>query len=281
MFVTEKPQLEHIGIKPIPIRNRDDGTLETTPSYLHDTLKEYLVNENGEFGNLTTLCFENSHNFCGGQVLKNSDYLDFKKAKTEVLDSLGYKGKQEIHYHLDGSRILNTSVALRTTPSELVKDFYTINICLSKGLGCPMGSVILLNSAQEQDYKKLRNMRKLFVGALRQVGFVAAPAIVALNDYHERFIEDHENAKTFETLVTKNTTKLFTKSSAVTNIVNLYVHEEKRFLLPKVIKECREKHNVLLGRYPSYIRAVFHHQVSRKQAKRAALAIVEIAEKVL
>jgi threonine aldolase len=282
LFLHEKLQLDHHGLKNINLENLPDGKINTDENYLSEVLKDNLINkESGKFEDVRFACLENSHNSSGGHVLTPEDCSHFRKSIKNSLNTIKYTNEVDLKFHLDGSRILNSSVALNIPPKELVKGFFTINVCLSKGLGCPMGSMILLNTTTEKDYAKLRLIRRTFVGSLRQVGFVAAPALVALKDYKERFINDHLNAKIFENTIQNNTEKIFIKKPSSTNIVNLYFHPSKVHIVPRIISECKERGNVLLGGYPGYIRAVFHHQVTAHQAKKAAYTISEIANELL
>ncbi|MEO1655012.1 MAG: beta-eliminating lyase-related protein, partial [Bacteroidota bacterium] len=100
--------------------------------------------------------------------------------------------KNSLSLHLDGARIFNALVARQQSPAELGQYFDSISVCLSKGLGCPVGSVLLGSKALIQ--KALR-IRKVFGGGMRQAGYLAAAGIYAL-DYHiERLAEDHKRAK--------------------------------------------------------------------------------------
>ena len=95
-------------------------------------------------------------------------------------------------FHLDGARLFNALVAKEESPKQYGELFDTISICLSKGLGAPIGSVLLGTKAHIQ--KALR-IRKRFGGAMRQVGYLAAAGIYALDNHVERLKEDHKKAK--------------------------------------------------------------------------------------
>ncbi|PTB93731.1 threonine aldolase [Marivirga lumbricoides] len=94
--------------------------------------------------------------------------------------------------HLDGARLFNALVASKDNVKKYGEHFNTISICLSKGLGCPVGSVLLGNV---EDIKKARRIRKVLGGGMRQAGFLAAAGIYALDNHIERLSEDHERAK--------------------------------------------------------------------------------------
>ena len=94
--------------------------------------------------------------------------------------------------HLDGARIFNASVALEVPPAELVKDVDDVSFCLSKGLSCPVGSVIV----GTQDFiDQARKWRKMIGGGMRQAGVIAAAGLVAMDTMIDRLADDHVNAK--------------------------------------------------------------------------------------
>jgi threonine aldolase len=123
--------------------------------------------------------------------------------------------------HLDGARLLNASVASGLSPAEICSHFDTVSICFSKGLGCPMGSVLVGNQA---DIAKARRIRKLFGGALRQAGMMAASALYALEHNVRRLKDDHDNAK----LLARGIADIpgLSVESPVTNLVYLSVNPE-------------------------------------------------------
>ncbi len=131
---------------------------------------------------LTTLvCIENTTNKGGGACW---DFEELRKIK-EVCVSHG------LAYHLDGARIWNALVAKNESPEQYGKLFDTISICFSKGLGCPVGSV-LVGSKVMMD-KALR-VRKILGGGMRQAGYLAAAAVYALDHNIQRLAEDHQKA---------------------------------------------------------------------------------------
>lgn len=100
--------------------------------------------------------------------------------------------KNNLNFHLDGARLFNALVAKNETPKQYGELFDTISVCLSKGLGAPIGSVLLGAKAH---IKKALRIRKLFGGAMRQVGYLAAAGIYALDNHIERLALDHKKAK--------------------------------------------------------------------------------------
>jgi threonine aldolase len=132
---------------------------------------------------LTSLvCVENTTNKGGGACY---DFEEFKKIR-QVCDVHNLK------FHLDGARIWNALVTTNDNPKEYGKVFDTISVCLSKGLGAPIGSVLL--SDKKTIHRALR-IRKILGGGMRQVGYMAAAGIYALENNIDRLAEDHRRAK--------------------------------------------------------------------------------------
>lgn len=128
------------------------------------------------------LCLENTHNRGGGSVWRPKQVEDMASAARE----LGLK------VHIDGARIFNAAVALDVDVKEYMKHADSISFCLSKGLSCPVGSLIV---GRRDFIKKAEKNRKMVGGGMRQAGIIAAPGIVALEHMIVRLKEDHENAK--------------------------------------------------------------------------------------
>lgn len=128
------------------------------------------------------VCIENTTNKGGGACW---DFEELKKIQKTSKEN-------NLTFHLDGARLFNALVAKNETPQQYGQLFDTISICLSKGLGAPIGSILL--GTKEHIAKALR-IRKLFGGAMRQVGFLAAAAIYALDNHVDRLKEDHIRAK--------------------------------------------------------------------------------------
>ena len=132
--------------------------------------------------NTTLVCLENTTNKGGGACY---DFDEFKKVR-KVCNDYG------LGLHLDGARLMNAIVAKNEDPKEYGKIFDSISICLSKGLGTPMGTVLLGNN---ELMKRAIRIRKVLGGAMRQVGFMAAAGLYALDHQVERLSIDHVKAK--------------------------------------------------------------------------------------
>ncbi|HXN21241.1 MAG TPA: GntG family PLP-dependent aldolase [Candidatus Dormibacteraeota bacterium] len=128
------------------------------------------------------VCLENTHNMAGGTVYP-TDIAE------EVCDQAHQAG---LRVHLDGARIFNAAVALKQSVAQITKKFDSVMFCLSKGLGAPVGSMIL---GSQEFIEKGRIYRKLFGGGMRQAGVIAAAGLIALEKSPAQLTQDHENAR--------------------------------------------------------------------------------------
>ncbi len=161
---------------------------------------------------LTSLvCLENTTNKGGGACY---DFGEFKKIKT-VCD------KHNLGLHLDGARLFNALVATKQKPEDYGKVFDTISICLSKGLGTPLGSVLL---GKKEIMKKAMRVRKVLGGGMRQIGFIAAAGLYALENNVERLADDHKKTSEIASVLAKQS-YIKKVEPAETNIVIFYLSE--------------------------------------------------------
>ena len=128
------------------------------------------------------IAFENTHNFCGGVIVPQSNIL-------AVADIARHHG---VAMHLDGARLMNAVVATGRDARELAAPFDTVSLCLSKGLGAPVGSVLAMPASL---LPQARRFRKLFGGGMRQVGVLAAAGLHALTHHVARLADDHMRAQ--------------------------------------------------------------------------------------
>ncbi len=128
------------------------------------------------------VCVENTQNMCGGAPLTQNDMQAISAVARE----------HDLPVHVDGARIFNAAVALEAPVAELAREADSLTFCLSKGLSCPVGSVIV---GSDDLIQEARHWRKMVGGGMRQVGVLAAAGIVALDSMVERLAEDHANAR--------------------------------------------------------------------------------------
>lgn len=162
---------------------------------------------------LTSLvCLENTTNKGGGACY---DYAEIEKIRLVC-------EKHNLGLHLDGARIWNALVAKNETPKDFGKLFDTISVCLSKGLGTPMGSVLI---GKKEIMTKAIRVRKVLGGGMRQVGFMAAAGIYALDNNIERLAEDHKRAAEIAETLSKQW-YIMKVEPTETNIVIFYLANE-------------------------------------------------------
>jgi threonine aldolase len=164
------------GIHPHVLPNRDDGTLD--PSAVEAAIRDA---SDVHFPRTRVICLENTHNRCGGVALS-----------VEYCDAVGALAKRHgLAVHLDGARLFNAALARGVEPARFARSADSVMICLSKGLGAPVGSVLCGDRAFIDE---ARRMRKAVGGGMRQVGVLAAAGLYALEHHVDRLAEDHANA---------------------------------------------------------------------------------------
>ncbi len=145
-------------------------------------VKDGLRPPNIHFPRTTIVCLENTHNSAGGTITTPQQM----KEVSEVAREHG------LRVHVDGARIFNASVALNIEASTLAREADSLTFCLSKGLCCPVGSVVV---GSREFVEEARRARKVLGGGMRQAGILAAAGLVALDRMVDRLAEDHENAR--------------------------------------------------------------------------------------
>mgnify|MGYP003957041525 FL=1 len=198
------------------------------------------------------VCIENTTNKGGGACW---DFEELKKIKEVCLD-------QNLDYHLDGARLFNALVEKKETPKQYGGLFDTISICLSKGLGAPIGSILL---GSKVHIAKALRIRKLFGGAMRQVGFLAAAGIYAFDNHIERLADDHKKAKDIE-LVLNSLSYVKKVEPVETNIIIFYV--EDYLNADDFISSMAEKNILLTPMGDGKIRIVTHLDFSEEMLEK-------------
>jgi threonine aldolase len=163
------------GVQSHALRNRPDGTLDL------DEVAGAVRGPNIHTPRDPLLCLENTHNRCGGAALP--------VARMDALTGLAHAHGMAVH--LDGARIFNAQAALGEPAARIARDCESVSFCFSKGLGCPVGSVLC---GPKEFVAEARRHRKMLGGGMRQAGVLAAAAIYALEHNIDRLSEDHANA---------------------------------------------------------------------------------------
>ena len=205
------------------------------------------------------LCLEKPTNAGGGRVWP----VD------QIQRVCGWAHTAGLRTHLDGARLFNAAVASESSVSQICEGFDTVSICFSKGLGCPLGSILVGDQAAVH---RARRVRKLMGGALRQAGVVAATAIYALENHVERLADDHVNARAFAEAVAEVDGISVDLSSVQTNLVFFQI-------APEIGDACQlsaalRERGVLIGAMgPHVLRACTHLDVDHAGVLQAVQSI--------
>jgi threonine aldolase len=200
------------------------------------------------------LIVENTHNLWGGRV--------YRRSQIEPL--LAAARTARLAAHLDGARLWNAAVAAGESERELARGFDSVTVTFSKGLGAPIGSAVL---GSEEFAKEARRIRKLFGGGMRQVGVLAAPAILSLEN-RGRLAEDHARAKRLGESVAGLPGIRFDPASLETNIVIFEVADA-----PSFIARLKEHGVLAAGVSRTTVRLVTHLDVDDAGIDRAIESI--------
>jgi len=192
---------------------------------------------NDHYPRTALVAIENTHNKCGGKIIS--------PAYVKALSALCKK--HSLPLHLDGARLWNASVALNKPVDELVADIDTVSVCLSKGLGAPIGSVLV---GPAEYIRKAKRLRKSLGGGMRQAGILAAAGLYALEHNVDRLADDHKRAKAIASALRRfsDLQEVPLEADIDTNIVYFNVPDGKGALFARVLQK---DHNVLLGSYGS------------------------------
>lgn len=203
---------------------------------------------------------ENTANRGGGACYDFNEFNEIKK----VCEANNLK------LHLDGARIFNAVVAKKESPKDYGKVFDSISVCLSKGLGTPVGSVLI---GKKDFIAKARRIRKIFGGGMRQAGYLAAAGIYALDNNIERLSEDHVHTKLLAEAVQK---KDFAGEILPVE-TNILIFEVKGRFSPKELTAKLKENGILsIAISPTQIRFVTHLDISRAMIDEAITIIDQL-----
>jgi threonine aldolase len=203
------------------------------------------------------ICLENTHNAGGGTIYPLST---IERIRTIAV-------RHRIPMHLDGARLFNAVAATTLPPTVYAQHFETVSICLSKGLGAPVGSLLLSNDQQVID--RARRFRRMYGGAMRQAGIVAAAGIYALERHITRLKTDHEHAKKLARLLQQIPAIQIVPQHVETNIVIFDIIDEQR--TPTELVAALKEQGVLINTLGgNTYRAVTHLNIAGKQIDEAA-----------
>lgn len=195
---------------------------------------------------------ENTSNRGGGSCY---DFEEIKKISSLCKE----KG---LAFHLDGARLWNALIAKKESPKQYGEAFDSISLCLSKSLGCPVGSLLL---GKKDFIKKARRIRKVFGGGMRQAGFLAAAGIYALQNNIERLAEDHEHAAQIAAVIAG---KQFVKFvlPVETNIIIFELDES--ITAPGLVSKLKEYNILGYAISQNRVRLVLHLDINAEMVKK-------------
>ena len=246
------------GVVLTPVRNTDEG------EFALDELKAELATPSDpHFAPHALVATENTHNRTGGEAVG----LAHMAAVAELSAAHG------LPVHLDGARIFNAALALEASAPRIAEHAQTVSFCLSKGLACPVGTMLC---GPRPFIERARRLRKMLGGGMRQAGIIAAAGIVALTSMIDRLAEDHANARTLAEGFSKIADLRVHPARRRTNMVFFEVAggAERAARFAAALKE----RGVLIGpRSPVEFRAVTHYGVTAGDVAQAVAAAAEAA----
>src|SRR5438067_3702084 len=211
------------------------------------------------------ISLENTHNMAGGTVYPT-------KIAHEICDNAHDAG---ISVHLDGARIFNAATYLGEDVAEMTKKFDSIQFCLSKGLGAPVGSMIV---GSRDFIERCRSIRKMLGGGMRQAGVLAAAGLVALDKGPKRLHVDHENAKFLANQLASTAGINLNAAKVQTNIV-IFDVRDSGWSSSDVLKALEQRHVLAVPVDNHKIRMVTHLDVDRNDVERAAQTVKEVFQR--
>ena len=233
------------SIQPQPLEVESDGTLDL------QRVERYVKSDDFHFARTKLLCLENTY---WGRALPMR-YLE---------EAHAFAARHGIGIHLDGARVFNAAVKLKVSAAEIARHFDSVSVCLSKGLGAPIGSVLCGSS----DFvAKARRWRKMLGGGMRQAGIVAAAGIVALEEQPGRLHRDHENAQHLAQGLSAISEISVDSMHMQTNMVFIRVGESDADELPRYMRE-----RGILIRGGTHIRMVTHLDIAPEDVDAALAA---------
>lgn len=245
------------GVTIRPVRSADGSGILTWPEVAE------VLSTDGIYDHTQTglLCLENTHNLAGGTVMSAEHCA-------ELCDNAHSAG---IAVHMDGARIFNAAVASGSSVAELTRHCDSVQFCLSKGLGAPVGSVLV---GSKEFIDEARIWRKRFGGGMRQAGIIAAAGLIALEESPKRLHEDHDNARRLAEGIAQIPGIAIDVAGVETNIVIFDVACTGRSSAD-IVADLRERGILSIG-FGTKIRFVTHCDVSAEDITKSIVALASV-----
>jgi threonine aldolase len=243
------------GIVPHTIPNQPDGTMRL------EDIEGAIRGDNVHFPRTRLVCLENTHNVCNGTPLPP----EYTAQVTRLAHDHG------LRVHVDGARLFNAAAALEVDVRELVRDVDSVQVCLSKGLCAPVGSLVC---GTAEFIAEARRARKVVGGGMRQAGVLAAAGIVALEEIAPRLSEDHARARRLAEGLAE--TPGVEVAPVSTNILYFGLTDEVSKTPEEIESELAERGVLVLGRVGGRFRAVVHHWITVEDVEHTIAAMREV-----
>lgn len=235
------------------------GVLE--PEQVEDAIRP----PNIHYPETALVCIENTHNRAGGTVWT----VDEVRAVADVAHDHGLRVYQ------DGARVFNAAIALGVSPAALVEPVDVVGFCLSKGLSCPVGSLLV---GPADVIERARKVRKLVGGGLRQAGWIAAPGLIALDTMVDRLAEDHRHARDLGERLARIEGVRVDLARVQTNMVQLDVSSLGPDVGPARFARALDERSVKALPYGKHvIRMVTHYGIGPADVDVVVAAVAEVA----
>lgn len=230
------------GIQPFAIPNQNDGTLAL------DDILASIRTEDVHHPITRLICLENTQNICGGVPL-TAEY-------TRQVGEIAHKN--DLSLHIDGARIFNSAVSQNVDVKELAAPADSVMFCLSKGLGSPIGSMLV---GTEKFIARARHLRKMVGGGMRQVGIVAAAGVLSLEKMTTRLGEDHERAKRIADGLRQIKGIDVDAGSPYTNMIFLNLSENVSRSMRQIAESLKDLGVLVDAESPRRLRLVTHYWI--------------------
>jgi threonine aldolase len=245
------------GIQPNTLPVQPDGTLDL------DAIRNAIRVDNPHMPITRLICLENTQGSMSGAPLDAS----YVAQVAEIARQRGLK------LHVDGARLFNAATALGVEARELVRDADSVSLCLSKGLGAPVGSVIV---GSRDFIKRAHRIRKSLGGGMRQVGILAAAGLIALHEMPKRLHTDHATARLFAELIAELPHIEIDLSRVKTNMVYFTLSPNSPLTVEQISERLKTEYNILMRPYEPRerkFRVVTHHWITSEHIRQTAHAM--------
>ena len=251
------------GVFPHPLPTDEHGCMDLAQ------VTKAIRPDDEHFTRTKLICVENSYGAKSGTPLPLAYLAGIH----------GIAQKHQLKVHMDGARFFNSAVALNLPASDIAQYADSVSFCLSKGLCCPVGSLIC---GTESFIREARRIRKSLGGGMRQAGVLAAPGIIALSEMIERLADDHTHAKQLAEGLAQIPGIQIKPEMVKTNIIFFELAEDVPYSAPQLAEKVRENAGILIGAESGKgFRAITHYWIQESDIINLLSAIREVLKLVV